>query len=292
MEARSRASEEPLDVFASRTLSKDDAFWDELESKLAGMQANLIGLLGDRLGRSYFYALRIAAKKRDAAAVDAITTRGIELGKSRSQCLDFALNLADTGSEGSGIAAELMLAWENHVIESSDATRARLEAVFARGRSHLAKYAMYQRVVDFPERFAGFPFKSDLASAYAYCYPGYQAVALPGFSSLSCSKVPVPSPFTTGGATLTFLDGSLVAVSMKAISYSEAVSQIAAKYGKPYWGTFKDNYWHPAKAPSYGPNSSFNWLLNGGRIRVGRLGGAPFILFVHADNDNAIGNSY
>lgn len=94
-------------------------------------------------------------------------------------------------------------------------------------------------------------------------------------------------------AFLEFLNGALVTVQITADSYRGAVEDIAGRYGRGRFIVFARGRWESTQQkPSFGPNTSYNWHLQGGRIRVGRLNGAPFVTFVRTERDQAIQNSY
>jgi hypothetical protein len=40
------------------------------------------------------------------------------------------------------------------------------------------------------------------------------------------------------------------------------------------------------------PDTSYNWTLNGGRIRVGRIEGRAFVLFIRDERDQAVNSSF
>jgi hypothetical protein len=65
-----------------------------------------------------------------------------------------------------------------------------------------------------------------------------------------------------------------------------------AKYGQPTFSQFTKGEWLAVDFASYGANTSFNWYLKGGRIRVGRLSAAAFVGFIKSDRDNAISSSF
>lgn len=67
---------------------------------------------------------------------------------------------------------------------------------------------------------------------------------------------------------------------------------IAAKYGEPTSAVFAHDQWSVTDKPAFGPGTSFNWPLNGGRIRVGRLEGTPFVTFIRDERDQAINANF
>ncbi|MFZ5895339.1 MAG: S1C family serine protease [Myxococcota bacterium] len=289
---RSARSDVPLAVFAAQTLPEAEKRWRELEAGLPSLERAFISDLGERVGAAFGTAMRHTIEKRDADGMRALTARRDVLKKERQTALEVAEAVARTGAIGQIAARQLLVAWEDNIIEGTDESRERLESAKTRARSVFAEYENVRRAAMFPEKVAGFPFKVSFTQVYEFCYPGYTASPVTGLGSLTCPTVPIPVPFASGGADLTFLNGSLVAVHLAVTSYSDAVRIVGEKYGTPVLGVYRNGSWLPSDTRSFGPNTMFEWELQGGRIRVGRTSGRPFAAFIHADRDDAVRESF
>lgn len=281
--------------FAAKTVSPEERRWREAEAELAEIERRLHRDLGGAVGQAYAAHIRRAVELRDADLVAELKEGIAGLQESRDVVLQVSAQLLQMGAGGVELSGELEAAWVKFGIHRTHEARAAFVSVLKRARSHAEAYMRRMRVPDFPNAFAGFPFKSHFSKVYEYCFPGYAVNAKPGLIMVDCPTAPVLPPFATGAATLTFLDGELVAVLINASSYRQAVEALEQRYGEPYFETFTGGAWIRKDAPNpptYGVNTAYHWSLQGGRIRIGRRDHTPFIVFVHGDRDAAIANSY
>lgn len=195
------------------------------------------------------------------------------------------------GEQGPQLAGALVSAWEDWAIDPNDETSSRLNSANERGVAFARELVQRLQLPQLPDRFAGFPFMGSFSTISEYCW-GYRQDAVAGIWALRCPNVPVRPPFAAGDALLTFLSGSLVAVQMEVPNYQEAVRAIASKYGKPSTGSYVNGNWKASDSPSYAFHTSFDWTLNGGRIRVGRMKAKPFVVFIRDERDQAIDSSF
>jgi hypothetical protein len=292
MVAMATPNDTSLQAFARQTIPPEEKRWRDVQASLDQLDRELPDQLGPKVGRAYAAAVRRAVENRDAKAVTTLLERAKVLEKDYKEWLEIAGTLANTDDEGALLARELLTAWEDNSINASADTKARLDGARARGQSHLQAKLRELSAATFPDAFAGFPFKASIADVSKFCFPGYVVDATPGLSPMRCPRSPVAPPFASGEAILEFLNGALVTVHMTPTSYQNAVRDVAAKYGAPSFSIFRNGQWQRAEQPSFGPDTSFNWMLNGGRIRIGRLGAKPFVMFTHVDRDRAVDNSF
>jgi hypothetical protein len=280
-----------LVAFAAQTVPAEEKKWREIEAGLSTLDSALLDELGDRVGKHFGLAIRQAVADRDGDRAKRLIDRENELKGFRKNLMERVQNLQRLGEQGPQIAAALVSAWEDWAINPNDDTNGRLNSVSDRGVAFARELVQRLQRPSLPDRFAGFPFMGSYAVISEYCW-GYQQEAVAGIGALQCPNVPVRPPFAAGGALLTFLNGSLVTVQMDVPNYQEAVRAIASKYGEPSTGSYVNGNWKASNAPAFGPHTSFDWTLNGGRIRVGRMGGKPFVAFIRDERDRAIDSSF
>jgi hypothetical protein len=281
-----------VNAFAIQTASEEEKRWKTIESSLPTVGDALKAELGPTVGPVLAIAIRKAVDARDSDGLVGLLNRRDTLKESRSRLFEVAVTLANTGHEGELLGVELIKSWDESTIHPSAESENKFVASMKKARSLLERYSSASSL-PFPEQFAGFPFMERAAAVFSYCYPGYTIEEVPGFATLECPRVPVLPPFATGKASLEFLNGALVDVELTVKSYSEAVKTVTVKYGSPEFSVLTQGHWtNSSKKPSFGPNTSYNWQLKGGRIRIGRTVGAPFIVFVHSGRDLAMSNSY
>lgn len=279
-----------LAAFAAQTIPAEEKKWREIEANLSSLDSDLVEELGARVGTHFGRAIREAVADRDGERAKRLIDRENELKGLRKNLMEQVQNLHRLGDQGPQLAAALVSAWEDWAVAPDDETRSRFLSVSERGSAFAREVLQRLQRPSLPDRFAGFPFMGSYAVISEYCW-GYQQEAGPGMWALQCPNVPVTPPFAFGGASLSFLNGALVTVQMDVRSYEEAVRVITAKYGEPSPGSFVKGHWVDSK-PSYGTNTAFDWTLNGGRIRVGRTTGKPFVAFIREERDRAIDSSF
>lgn len=290
-----KSSEMPIGVFALQTQSSEERRIEEFEAKLTSIEAELTERLGQRVGTALVDAIKSALSERNIGAAERLLENGKQRYDDRERVVDLSARLATTGQTGTELAGELIALWEAFVLDGSEESRTRLVALLARANAFLDEQARILAVPQFPPSFAGLPFRGAAQNIYRFCFPGYTIDARPGIAILECPSVPISPPFVRGSATLTFLDGALVAVTMVVSDFAKAVEAVEVKYGTPRIAVFGKDGWTapgPAGTRPYGKNTAYDWALRGGRIRVGRLTGPPFVAFVHEDRDLAVESSY
>lgn len=286
------AHDEPVDAFAERTIPATERRWKEIEANLPDIERALPQELGLRLAPVYAAAFRQSIMNRDTSALQSLLEKRKELREGRKKLLDVADILSGAGAQGGMVAQALITAWEISIIDPSDENRTVLATRMTQARRYLEALQKESNRPSFPSTFAGFSFMSSATQVYENCFPGYTVAPLSGLASFDCPRMPVPPPFAKGPLNMTFLNGRLVAVEVNVASYRDTVQMISAKYGNPSYSRFEKNQWYGSDTPSLAPNSAFNWQLNGGRIRVGKLTGAPFVTFIRTERDEAINTSF
>jgi len=282
----------PVAVFAENTLPEQEARWRAIERSLPELVSTLEQELGARLAAVYEAALRDCVADRDSDRLQQLLESRAELRNQRKNMLDTAEFLASTGAHGAAIGRVLLAVWEEFAAHPTPSTRADLEHVRSAVREYLEALERERARPSFPEAFAGFPFMQSARVIYEWCFPGFTIAPIAGFAEFTCPTALVPPPFVEGPATLSFLNGRLVVVGVDVTSYEKAVEMISAKYGTPTYARWQKDGWYQVERPSFSRNSAFNWTLKGGRIRVGRLNKAPFVLFIRNERDEAVANSF
>lgn len=291
MVAMATPNEAALPTFAAQTVPAEEKKWREIEARLNSLEDSLSADLGERVGPQYARAIRQAVADRDGDKTKRLMDRATSLESDHKNLLDVAASLQKLGGEGRKIADALVVAWEDWALDPNDENRSRLGSL--KERSVVFAREVMQRLQrpSLPEKFAGFPFMGSVAAITEYCY-GYRQDAVAGIWYMECPYLPVPPPFAQGGASLTFLNGALVAVQVDVRSYEEAVKAIGGKYGEPTMAVYTKGRWLQTETASYKANTSFEWTVNGGRIRVGRLQKKPFVAFVRDERDQAVDTSF
>lgn len=282
-----------LNQFANATVPDEEKRWRVVEAAFPSIERALPEELGTRVGGAFVVAIRNAIEQRNTDEMKRLLGRRSLLKEERKRVIEIAGALAETDSEGKALANDLIETWKAFVVDPNDVTKATMANALTKGDQHLKEHLRRLSTAAFPDGFAGFPFRARAPAIFSYCYPGYTAQEVPGIANMECPSVPIMPPFGKRPASLTFLNGSLVVVELKATSYLHAVESISAKYGQGRFSVLARERWESSdQKPSFGPNTSYNWQLDGGRIRVGRIGGQPFILFIHADRDRAVESSF
>lgn len=284
--------EVPIAVFANETLPDEEKRWRELQRTVASLGEALDDELGKPVADALKVELQRAVDARDEKRLRVLVDLKGTLQKERAELVDVCDMMARSGGRGPALARELLSAWEDETIRSNDESTARLENAKSLARAYLAELERAAQMAEFPPAFAGFQFFDEVQNVYGACYEGYTIDPSPGIWAMECPYAFVTPPFAGGRVILEFLNGRLVAVNMNVNSYKDAVRAVSNKYGEPSFGRFDGKNWKDAKAASFGPNTSFDWDLKGGRIRVGRTSKRPFIVFVRSERDQAVMESF
>ncbi len=289
--AMRKAHDTTVTAFAAATIPADERKWRELEASVDSVGSHLRESLGNRVGIHFASVIRKSIVERDRDTLKGLLDRTDQLETLRKNLLDRVGVLELLGGDGKRLGSSLVSAWEDWAIDPTEETNGRLTAEIKRTVAFSDEMERRAQRASLPDKFAGFPFMGGAADISEYCF-GTRLDPVPGLSSLQCSSVPIRPPFATGGARLTFLNGQLVAIEMEVLSYRDAVTTLVAKYGEPTAAAYAHGEWTFAEKQSFGPNTSYNWTLNGGRIRVGRIEGHAFVMFIRDERDQAVNSSF
>ncbi len=278
--------------FAELTEPEEEKQWRATDAALPADEGRAKVELGERLGAFYASQLRAAVTSRNVDQLRVLFERHKTLVRDRQEIRKASASLFAGGAQGLSVARELLAAWDEAMIEANPQNNARLQAAKQAASDLSTTLEAEANRAQFPKGFGGFPFLGDEREILRAC-AGEDVRPGSGIDWQFCPRMLIPPPWVTGGASLSFLNGQLVSVNADVASYQGAVSAITEKYGPPSsFGRHYGKEWVPATRPSFAANTVFEWHLRGGRIRVGKATGKPFIAFIHSARDSAVDASY